>query len=189
MQNPPEISFRGVDHTQEIDDEIRSNLGRLERVCDHVITCRLAIEKIQRDQARGNPYRVRLVVSVPPGHQIVIVRGQKHPSESHQPLTVIIHHVFETASKRLRKLSELQNRQVKRHLEQEVNGVVDKINLQDGYGFIRSEDNSQVYFHRNAVLHNKFDRLHKGDGVHFLAELGDQGPQATTVRVIEHTEL
>ncbi|MFA5038607.1 MAG: HPF/RaiA family ribosome-associated protein [Candidatus Omnitrophota bacterium] len=189
MQNLPEITFRGVEHTQELEDEIQRNLEKLERVCDHIISCHLVIEKRQRIEARGNPYRVRLAVSVPPGHQIVVIRGQKQPSESHQPLPVIVHHVFESVVKRLRKLSELQNREVKRHPEQEVNGVVEKIYRKDGYGFIRTDDDSQVYFHRNAVLHNKFDRLNRGDGVHFLAEEGDQGPQATTVRIIEKTEL
>lgn len=189
METLPEVTFRGLQRTRELDDEIRFQLEKLDRICGNIISCRIGIEKRQRFNSQGSPFRVRLALAVPPGHEIVIVKGQKKSFEDHQPLLEIVHQAFEAAQRRLRKLRDIQNREVKRHPEQEVNGIVDKLYRQEGYGFIRTESTSQVYFHRNAVLHNKFDRLHLGDGVHFNSEEGEQGPQATTVRLIEKTEL
>lgn len=42
----------------------------------------------------------------------------------------------------------------------------------------------EVYFHRNSVLHGDFDLLAVGTEVRYFEELGDDGPQATTVQGI-----
>ena len=42
----------------------------------------------------------------------------------------------------------------------------------------------EIYFHRNSVLHEAFDRLRVGAEVAFVEEEGDQGPQASTVKLV-----
>jgi cold shock CspA family protein len=51
------------------------------------------------------------------------------------------------------------------------------------YGFIEAEDGHEVYFQRNSVLHDAFDRLVVGSEVSFVEEEGDKGPQASTVKL------
>jgi cold shock CspA family protein/ribosome-associated translation inhibitor RaiA len=62
-------------------------------------------------------------------------------------------------------------------------GVIDRIFVDRGYGFILTDGGEQVYFHRNA-LHGglAFERLEDGDRVGLDYEAGDEGLQATVVR-------
>ena len=53
---------------------------------------------------------------------------------------------------------------------------------EDGYGFLESPDGRELYFHRNSVLHNEFERLELGDCVTFSEEEGQRGPQASSVK-------
>jgi cold shock CspA family protein len=41
-----------------------------------------------------------------------------------------------------------------------------------------------IYFHRNSVLKNAFDRLEIGSEVRFSEEAGEQGPQASSVTLV-----
>ena len=45
-------------------------------------------------------------------------------------------------------------------------------------------DGRDVYFHRNSVLNDEFDHLEVGAEVRFAEEMGDKGPQASTVATI-----
>ena len=59
--------------------------------------------------------------------------------------------------------------------------------LADGdCGFIETPDGREVYFHRNAVLNDAFDRLTVGSDVRFVENEGVKGSQASTVRVGKH---
>jgi cold shock CspA family protein len=63
--------------------------------------------------------------------------------------------------------------------------MVEKLFPEEGYGFIRTiGDDQQIYFHRNSVLHDDFDRLGVGTEVRFAAEQGEEGPQASSVQMV-----
>jgi cold shock CspA family protein len=53
-----------------------------------------------------------------------------------------------------------------------------------GCGRIATADGREVYFHRNSVLNTTFDHLKTDVEVRFSEEMGDEGPQASSVRVI-----
>jgi cold shock CspA family protein len=50
-------------------------------------------------------------------------------------------------------------------------------------GFIETADGREIYFHRNSVLDNGFERLTVGSEVRFVEEIGEKGAQASTVRL------
>jgi cold shock CspA family protein/ribosome-associated translation inhibitor RaiA len=61
-------------------------------------------------------------------------------------------------------------------------GLIDRLLPDQGYGFIITDDGTQVYFHRNAVhsgLH--FEALEDGQRVALNVEPGEKGPQANAV--------
>jgi cold shock CspA family protein/ribosome-associated translation inhibitor RaiA len=61
-------------------------------------------------------------------------------------------------------------------------GIVDRVFLDDGYGFILTDGGEQVYFHRNAVHDGLvFEQLREGQRVGLDYEAGRDGLQATTV--------
>jgi cold shock CspA family protein/ribosome-associated translation inhibitor RaiA len=185
MKVPLGIAFKGIKHTDEIEALIREEVDKLERACRYMSSCRVAVEKRQQHQEIGNPYRVRIDMTVPPGHELV-VRREPSKGDMHDPLDVVIKHAFASAVRQVRKLVEQQRGDVKVHPDQQVVAVVHKLFPQEGYGFLRTVDTQEdVYFHRNSVLHDDFDRLTIGMGVHYAAEEGEKGLQATSVQIVD----
>ncbi len=185
MKVPLEIVFKGIEHADEVETLIREEADKLERVCHYMIHCRVAVEKRQQHQEVGNPYRVRIDMTVPPGHELVVKR-ETSKGDMHDPLDIVIKHAFNSAARQLQKLVEQQRGDVKTHPDQQVTAVVHKLFPNEGYGFLRTVDTQdEIYFHRNSVLHDDFDRLTIGLGVRYTAELGQKGLQATSVQIVD----
>ena len=185
MKIPLEIAFKGIQHADEIEALIRGEADKLERVCSYMIRCRVAVEKRQQHQEVGNPYRVRIDMTVPPGHELVVKR-EPSKGNMHDPLEIVIKHAFAAAARQLRKLAQQQRGEVKNHPDQQVTAVVHKLFPEEGYGFLRTVDTQdEIYFHRHSVLHDEFDQLRIGTGVRYTAEEGEKGLQATSVQIVD----
>ena len=185
MQIPPEITYRNVEKTEAIDSLIREKIEKLEKFCDHITGCRIAIEKAHDRPSSGSPYRVRIDLTIPPGHEIAVDRN---PSEGDQyeELPSVIRSAFEAANRQVIELNEKQHDQVKHHPQQEMGAIVTKLFKEQGYGFIKTLDTGrEIYFHQNSVIHGDFDRIEVGTGVQFAETLGQMGPQASTVHIID----
>jgi cold shock CspA family protein len=64
-------------------------------------------------------------------------------------------------------------------------GFVIRLLREDGYGFIRSLEGQEIYFHRNASFHNDWPRLEVGTGVRYTVQEGDKGPQASSIEIVD----
>lgn len=182
---PLEIAFKGIEHTDEVDTLIREEADKLQRACHYLSSCRVIVEKRQQHQEIGNPYRVRIDMTVPPSHELVVKR-EPSKGDMHDPLEIVIKHAFNAAARQLRKLVEQQRGDVKVHPDQQVTAVVHKLFPVEGYGFLRTVDTQdEIYFHRNSVLHDDFDRLAIGTGVRYAAQEGQKGLQATSVQIVD----
>jgi len=62
-------------------------------------------------------------------------------------------------------------------------GTVMRVEPIDQYGILETGDGREVYFHRNSVLNGDFAKLAIGDRVTFAEEMGEKGPQASTVKL------
>ena len=182
MQVPLEVTYRDVEKTETLETLVREKVAKLEQVCDRLNSCRVAIEKIHDRPSSGSPYRVRIDMTVP-GQELV---AESNPGEGIQYIEVqpVIRDAFDAARRQLQEISERQRNRVKTHEAQDMTAIVAKIFRDEGYGFIKTFDDREVYFHRNSVLHDDFDRLEVGTGVHFFLEDGEEGPQASTVKIV-----
>ena len=61
------------------------------------------------------------------------------------------------------------------------NGTVKWFNDSKGFGFITSEDGSDVFVHHTSIQGDGFKSLAEGDSVKFDTEAGPKGPKATNV--------
>jgi cold shock CspA family protein len=150
-----------------------------------MISCRVAVEKPQEHQRSGSPYRVRFDVRVPPGHEIVAERKEGE-GDLHDPLPKVVRAAFEAAERQIRELTAKRRREVKSHPEQQLTAVVVRLFPEKDYGFLKNlEDGREIFFHRNSVSHDDFDRLEVGTGVRYVESPGEKGPQASTVQIVD----
>jgi cold shock CspA family protein len=183
MNVPVELTFRDVPKTDAIEALVLRHASSLERFCDHVSSCRIAIERPQCHQRAGNPYRVRIDVTVPPGHELVVSQDPLD-NDLHADLTTVINHAFKAMRRRLQRLVDAQRGDVKPRSEPRA--IVVRLFRDQDYGFLKSPEGRELYFHRHSVLHDAFDELDVGTEVRFAEAEGEgvMGPQASSVQVV-----
>jgi cold shock CspA family protein len=94
-----------------------------------------------------------------------------------------IHEAFQEMRRRLQDYRRKQEGSVKT-TQKMAQGTVKEIFPDEGYGFLETADDRQIYFNQSSVLNGHFDRLRLGTPVRFAEEAGEKGPQASTVKVI-----
>lgn len=182
MDVPPEISFRGVERNPQLETFLERRIGKLEDICDYINGCRIAVEKPHEHQRQGNPFRVRIDLTVPPGKELAATAGQLD-NDHHDDLRTVIVDAFEAMERQLRELVERQRGEVK--TSHELRGLVTKLFPEDEYGFLKDVDTGrEVFFHRSAVVDDAYDDLQTGTEVRFVEVEGEDGPQASTVQPV-----
>jgi cold shock CspA family protein len=184
MHVPLTMTFRNVRKSADLETLIWKQARKLERVCPHLVSCRIAVEKPQAHQKSGNPFRVRLDVTVPPAHELVTVRNAGE-GDLHEQLPTVVRRAFDAMQRQVKKLVEKQRGEVKIHPAQELAGVVIRLFRDQGYGFIKSLGGRDIYFHKDSLAAAEFDRLEIGTGVQWNEEEGEKGPQASFVKIVD----
>lgn len=184
MKVPISISYKNIEKTDAVENLIRDKALKLEQVCDYMTSCRVAVERPHTYVRNGNPFRVRIDITVPPGQEVVVA---KEPGNNYKDdaLPTVIRDAFIAARKQLKKLVEMQREEVKVHPEQEVRAIITTLNKEAGFGYITTVNGRELYFHRNSVVNEDFEKLEPGRGVRFYEEMGDKGPQASTVQILD----
>ena len=68
------------------------------------------------------------------------------------------------------------------HIAVCMKGTIKRVIRDRGFGFIRSTDGQEVFFHRSSLQQLNFDGLKEGETVEFEMERDEKGPRATNVR-------
>jgi len=63
-----------------------------------------------------------------------------------------------------------------------MSGTIKRVIRDRGFGFIRSADGQEVFFHRSVLQGLSFDAVKEGESVEFDMERGEKGPRAVNVR-------
>ena len=103
MQLPVVITYRGLEKSAAIDEMVIAKAAHLDKFCDHISRCDVAIEQPNHGHKKGNPFRVRIDVTVPPGHELV-AEDSESADDSRQPLEKAVHDAFKTMERQLRHL-------------------------------------------------------------------------------------
>lgn len=110
----------------------------------------------------------------------MLVTRKHHDNHAHEDVYVVIRDAFDAMQRQLEDFARRQRGEVKAH-EPPLHGrVADLVPMQD-YGKIKTPGGREIYFHRNSVLDDAYDKLTDGSEVKFVEESGDEGPQARTV--------
>src|SRR5881397_1724506 len=116
MQLPVNITYRGLEKSDQIDNLVFDYAARLERFCDHINRCDVAIEQTNHTHQKGNPYRCRIDVTVARGHELVADERQMD-NGTFQLLKKVIHDAFKMMERELRRVVDKQWCDVKTHAD------------------------------------------------------------------------
>ncbi|MFQ5959092.1 MAG: HPF/RaiA family ribosome-associated protein [Alphaproteobacteria bacterium] len=181
MRIPLQITFRDIPPSEAVEARIRKKTQKLEQIYDRITSCRVVVETPHRRHNHGKLYHVRVDLTVP-GSELVINR-EPPEHHAHEDIYVAIRDAFTAAQRRLQHHIARRQGNVKAR-EGPPHGIVIGLFPEQGYGFLESLDGREIFFHRNSVLNDGFDRLEVGAEVRFAEEDGDKGPQASTVALI-----
>jgi nucleotide-binding universal stress UspA family protein/cold shock CspA family protein len=179
VRTPFDIAYRNLRRSRTIEEHVLRGIGRLERVNQRLLRCRVTVELRHPRHKSGNLYHVRLDLMLP-DHEIVVSRTPPAHTQSEEVVNAI-GEAFDSARRRLVEAGRRQHGEVKTH-EPPAHGRVREL-LPD-HGFIEAVDGRTVYFHRNAVPNDGFDEMDLGSEVRFVEEMGVEGPQASTVTLV-----
>ncbi len=181
MQLPLQITFRNLSRSEAVAAKVEERASKLEQYYDGIISCRVAIDAAHKHHRRGNRYHVRIEVTVPDRGLV----ASREPDEHHAytDVYVAIRDAFDSIRRQLEDYARMRRGELKSH-EVPGHGRIVEIRTDDGYGRIESPDGRLIYFHRNSLLDADFDDLQVGTEVRFDEEMGERGPQASTVYLI-----
>jgi ribosome-associated translation inhibitor RaiA/cold shock CspA family protein len=179
MQLTPQVTFRGIPHSDALDAEIRERIAKLDEYFPRIMSCRVVIEAKHRHHHQGQLYHVRIDLGVP--KKEIVVSHERHDQHAHEDPYVAIRDAFNAASRQLEDYAREQRGDVKHH-EPPLHGKV--LSLSGDEGCILSSDGREIDFHRNSVVEGSFDKLLPGNEVRFSEEMTETGPRATTVHVV-----
>ena len=178
MQIPLQIVAQGLELSPPTQDMIAEHAGKLETFFSRVMGCRVTVSAPNRwPQAGPMTYRVRIDLTVPGGELVT----KRQPNVN---LLDAIQDAFRVAGRRLQDYAgELPPGPSPEARAGPARARVVRLFPWEGYGFLEAADGREIYFHRNAVLHNGFDRLEVGMEVRFAEEEGNEGPQASSLSI------
>jgi cold shock CspA family protein len=171
-----QIEGRHTSVTPEWSADIESRVADL-RPGHDIKHVRVTLTKHDHRKAEDS-YDVLVVMHIP-GHTITARKQQDSFEEA-------IRDTFAAAKIELERIREKRAAHEVRVTAPPERGIVTKLFQDEGYGFIATEDGTEVYFHRNAVQDAVFEQM-DGMEVTLNLEPGDKGPQATTVQPVPPT--
>ena len=187
VQVPVEIAFHNLDSIPWAEEEIRARIAKLEQIFDRLVTCRVRVDQRANNTSRNIPPVVRIEMSVP-GKELVVSHEPDYLQHKFQSpdLHNAINEAFRIAEDQLSEYKrQLQDRGTESFhaVENQALGQIADIDPAGDFGFVLTNTGGMLYFHRNSVLTGDFEKLRRGDEVHYVEELGDTGPTASKVRV------
>lgn len=104
MQVPLQVSFHGLDPSNALEQRVRHEVDRLERVFGRITACRVVVEVPHSHHRKGRLFRVVVDLKVP-GADLVVERatGDNH---AHEDPFVAVRDAFVAARRQLQEHTE-----------------------------------------------------------------------------------
>ena len=182
MQTPVQIDFQGIKASPRVREAIETHVAQLEQRSGRITACRVVLKGPGEHHRTGGLYEVNIWLTLPDGREVEVSRTPK-ADERHGDLSFAINDAFKRARRRLQDQVRRMQGRVKQHDKQPI-GTVARLDELGEFGFIEAADGHEIYFHRNSVLHDAFNKIKAGTRVTYVEEAGERGPQASTVRLL-----
>lgn len=179
MKIPLQITLRDIPHSDALEARIREQAAKLEQFHPRITSCRVTVDQAARHPHKGRQFGVHIEVRAP-GHEDV-VSTLKH----HEDVYVALRDAFGSVRRRLEDVVREARGDVKAH-SPTFHGTVARLDTEEGFGFIQSDDGRELYFTRESVVHPPFEHLLEGTEVQFVEAPAGEGVQAKRVSAGKH---
>ena len=182
METQMQIDFQGTDASPALRTTIEQHVRGLEDRFGRITACRVVVKAPSGHHRTGGLFEINVHLSLPNGREVKVSRTPQG-DERHADADFAIADAFKRARRQLQDQVRRLQGKVKSHEAMPI-GKVTTIDADRGFGYLQSSDGREIYFHRNSVLNNAFARLKAGSHVSFSEEVGEKGPQASTVKML-----
>ena len=165
-----DIDGRNIEIQERWRDLIERKLIKLEHYPNEITHARVTITHSPHHHLGDN--QVQIVLSVSGQTLTVKKSGAQVPAVLRAALNAAEREVETYHQNRKRFVKETGPRPM---------GTIARVVRSKGYGFILTDGDRQIYFHRNSLDGLSFDEISKGLPVAFELEEGEKGPQAARV--------
>jgi ribosome-associated translation inhibitor RaiA len=97
-----EITYRGVEKTQPLEQVIRKKAAKLEPYSGSLVHCRVALDAPRQGPKSGNPCQVRIHMTFP--NRQVVVKREASKGEMHEQLDKVLGSAFDAALRQLKRM-------------------------------------------------------------------------------------
>lgn len=184
MDFPFKIQFRNMEESDFIYNSVWEHAEKLGRFYNRIISCDVVIAAPHHHSKSGKLFHVQIRLHAPAGDVFVSTGPQVNPA--HEDVYVAIRDAFDAARRKLEDIVRIRRDGKERG---PTRGRVMRVFRGEGYGFITTPDRREIYFHENSVLHHDFEKLEVGDEVRFSEEMGEKGPQVTSMARVAAASL
>lgn len=180
MEKPFEIDYQGFAPSEAQTTLFQQKVEAFEKKFGRIAAGRIVVRAPSARHRSGGLFDINIRLRLPGGKEVDISKTPD-PDERYANFNFAVNDAFRRAQRQLLKHVDKMEGEVKVHEEQPI-GTVTK--LFEDHGFLQDADGLDVYFHRNSVLDRGWDNLKIGTRVLFAEEQGEEGPQASTVRLL-----
>ena len=179
---PFQITFLDFPESDAIWIAVQNRIEKLEHFFSQIIRCEVVISCPHRHRHADRLYHVQIHIIMPGGD--VIANRNPPKNEAHRDIYVSIRDAFNAAERILQDRIRIVRHKIKFHEQTSEEGKIAKIFPDEGFGFLITLDGREFYFSENSITNENFGELKVGQKVKFLDELGEKGPQVTSMAVI-----
>jgi cold shock CspA family protein len=182
METPPQIDFQGMQPLPAIREAVSRHLDQLESRFGRITTCRVVVKAPGQHHRTGGLYEINIHLAIPHSKDVNVALTPQN-DERYADIHFALNDAFKRARRQLQDRARKLQGQIKHH-EPQPTGKVLRIDPSGEFGFIETSDGREIYFHRNSVLNGAFARMKPGVKVAYAEEAGEEGPQASTIRLL-----
>lgn len=182
MESEVQIDFQGTAASPALRAMIEDYVAGLEDRFGRITSCRVGVQAPSGHHRAGGQFEISIHLLLPGGREVKVSHTSQDDERYADPAFAI-----GDAFKRARRQLQDHVRKLQGKVKWDVTlpmARVTKLNPAEGFGFLETDDGREIYFHQNSVLKGGFARLKPGMRVSFHEEIGEKGPQASTVKLL-----
>lgn len=177
---PLKVNFTDFENSPAVSEAIEKKVEKIGRYIDRVTSCEVFVSAPHQHEKK-KIYHIHIHLTTP-GKEFVVNR-EPEKNYAHHDIYVAIRDAFDALYRQLDVYAD-KRREAFKPSEGAAHGRIVKLFVDEGYGFITTAEGRELYFHQNSVLNGGFSDLQVNMEVRYNEEMGDNGPQATSLSTV-----